>query len=45
MFPKVGLIEEIKGGSKEGKNDRANYSGIYHIYVGRRHNETHTEHC
>jgi hypothetical protein len=39
MYPKVLLVEETKGGGKEGKI--VNNNEIYHICVGTRHNETH----
>jgi hypothetical protein len=42
MFPKVGLLEETKGGGKE-EWWRVNNNEIHHIYVGTRHNET--ENC
>jgi hypothetical protein len=41
MFPKVELLEETKGGGKEEKNDKLNYSEIHHICVGTRHKKTH----
>jgi hypothetical protein len=40
MFPKVGLLEEMKGGWKEEKNDSVNNNEIHHICVGTRHTET-----
>jgi hypothetical protein len=39
MFPKVGLLEEMKGGWKEEKNDSVNNNEIHHICVGTRHSE------
>jgi hypothetical protein len=39
MYPKVGLVEEIKGGGKGGKKNTNNYE-VYHICVGTRHKET-----
>jgi hypothetical protein len=39
MFPKVGLLQETKGGGKEEENDIE----IYHICVGTRHKETHSQ--
>jgi hypothetical protein len=41
MFPKVGLLEETRGGGKEEKNDRVNYRETHPICVGTRHNKTH----
>jgi hypothetical protein len=41
MFTKVVLLEEMKRGGKEEKNDRMNNNEIYHIYIGIRQNETH----
>jgi hypothetical protein len=38
MYPKVGLVEETKGGGKEGKI--VNNNEIHHICLGTRHNET-----
>jgi hypothetical protein len=38
MFPKVGLLREIKGGRKEEKNDGVNTIEL-HIFVGARHNK------
>jgi hypothetical protein len=40
MYPKVGWLEETKGGGKEKKNDRVN-NEICHIWVGTRHNQMH----
>jgi hypothetical protein len=40
MYPKVGLLEETKGGGKEEKNDRMNNNEIHHTCVGTRHKET-----
>jgi hypothetical protein len=39
IFPKVGLLEETKGGRKEGSNVRKN-DEIHHICVRTRHKET-----
>jgi hypothetical protein len=41
MFPKVGLLEETKGGGKEEENNRVNNTEIHHSCVGTRHKETH----
>jgi hypothetical protein len=38
MFPKVGVLEEIKRGGKEENKDRVNNNEIYHFCVGTRHN-------
>jgi hypothetical protein len=40
MFPKVGLLEETKGGGKEEENNRVNNTEIHHSCVGTRHKET-----
>jgi hypothetical protein len=39
IYPKVGLIEENKGGRKEGK--KVSNNEIHHICVGPRYKETH----
>jgi hypothetical protein len=39
MYPKMGLVEETKGGGKEGKKD-TNNNEIHHICVGTRHKAT-----
>jgi hypothetical protein len=40
MYPKVGLVEETRGGGKEGKT--ANNNEIHHLCeVGTRHNKAH----
>jgi hypothetical protein len=39
MYPKVGLVEETKGGRKEG--NAVNNNVIDHICVGIRQNKTH----
>jgi hypothetical protein len=39
MFPKVGLLQETKGGGKE-KWQRINNNKINHICVGTRHKKT-----
>jgi hypothetical protein len=40
MYSKVGLVEETKGGEKEGKKD-SDVNESRHICVGIRHNKTH----
>jgi hypothetical protein len=38
MNPKVGLVEETKGGGKEGK--KVNNDETHHVYAGTRHKNT-----
>jgi hypothetical protein len=40
LYPKVGLVEEIRGRGQEG-NRVANNNEVYHICVKTRHKETH----
>jgi hypothetical protein len=37
IFPKVGLLEETKGGEKEGNNDRVNSDETPHICLKETH--------
>jgi hypothetical protein len=39
MYPKVGLVEETKGGGKE--ENKANNNEVHHICVGIKHKGTH----
>jgi hypothetical protein len=43
MHPKVGLVEETKGGGKEGKKDSQQWWTTSHC-VGISHNRTHCKH-
>jgi hypothetical protein len=38
MYPEVGLVEETKGGGKEGKKE--SNTEIHHFCIGIRHTET-----
>jgi hypothetical protein len=40
MYPKAGLVEETKGGRKEGRTI-VNNNEVHYICVGSRHKETH----